>query len=249
MPAVVSAYAARRNLVECQTLLDALVSTFQDDFGKYRRRLPATRLSKTLRSVALQAGGKFVYSSVSEGMSHADSKRSLDLLERAGLVHRAHHTDARGLPLGAQADTKRFKALLFDAGIWQRFAGLNLAEHLIADTAALVNRGAAAELFVGLQLAAGASPFRRAELYYWHREARSSNAEVDYVLEREGRIFPLEVKSGRQGGMKSMHLFLAERGLPAGIRLSQENFGRHEKIVTMPVYAAGLLVRPGLSLG
>lgn len=248
MPAVVSAYTARRDLRECQTILDSLLSTFRDDFGKYRRRVPAARLAETLKAVALQAGSKFVYSAVSPESSHHETKKSLELLEQAGLVLRAYHTDGRGIPLGAAINHRRFKAFVFDVGIHQRLAGLSLAEHLVATPASLVNRGSAAELFVGLQLASEGSPFLRPDLFYWHREARSSSAEVDFLITHHGEIVPLEVKSGFKGGMKSMRLFMQEHGTRLGVRLSQENFGQYENIVTMPIYAAGLLANPDFKL-
>lgn len=56
-------------------------------------------------------------------------------------------------------------------------------------------------------------------IHYWHREARSSNAEVDYVIARKGKVVPIEVKSGSRGQMQSMHIFLSERNLEEGLRI------------------------------
>jgi predicted AAA+ superfamily ATPase len=81
-------------------------------------------------------------------------------------------------------------------------------------------------------------PFRiRPELHYWHREARSSNAEIDYVISNQGRIIPVEVKAGTRGQMQSLHLFLAERRLESGLRISGENFTIYDNIKTIPLYA------------
>jgi uncharacterized protein len=248
MPAVVDAYSARRDLSECQKILDALLATFRDDFGKYRKRVPAVRMAETFKAAALQAGSKFMYAAVSPDASHHEAKRSLELLEQAGLVFKAVHSDARGIPLGASVNQRRFKTLVFDTGIHQRLTGLVLAEHLVSDYGSLINRGGAAELFTGLNLLSGGSPLIRPELFYWHREARSSNAEVDYVIVKNGIVIPLEVKSGFKGGMKSMRLFMEERKSPVGIRLSQENFGSYGNILTFPVYAAGLLANEDFRL-
>jgi predicted AAA+ superfamily ATPase len=109
--------------------------------------------------------------------------------------------------------------------------------HVAAAGSLLVNRGNLCELFVGLELIAG-QPFRiRPELYYWHREARSSNAEVDYVISNQGCIIPVEVKAGTRGQMQSLHLFLAERMLDHGLRISGENFAIYDNIKTIPLYA------------
>jgi hypothetical protein len=68
------------------------------------------------------------------------------------------------------------------------------------------------------------TPHAPAQLHYWHRETRGATAEVDYLIEREGRVIPLEVKSGTQGAMQSIGLFLAGKSAPYGIRCSLENF-------------------------
>lgn len=213
------------------------------EFGKYSRKAPVSRLRETLQSVARQAGGKFVYASVAPEITSAVARDALGLLEMAGLTARVCHSAARGIPLGAQSNPRQFKALLFDAGMHLRLLGLDMSELLLADVAGLVNKGSLAEVFVGLELLHNGPVYMRPELHYWHREARGSCAEVDYVIQRGRHILPIEVKSGGRGGMKSLHMFLKERALPLGIRLSAENFGRYGNVAAMPVYAAGLLAR------
>ncbi|NOY75748.1 MAG: DUF4143 domain-containing protein, partial [Kiritimatiellaeota bacterium] len=79
------------------------------------------------------------------------------------------------------------------------------------------------------------------KLYYWHREAKSSNAEVDYVISMNERIVPLEVKSGKTGTLKSLRLFIDSHQLPLGIKISLSNFSKHENICSIPLYAIGNL--------
>lgn len=118
----------------------------------------------------------------------------------------------------------------------------------------LVNEGAFAEIYAGTELIAGMPNYLRHELFYWHREAQASNAEVDYLILREGNIVPIEVKSGTRGAMKSMHMFLNQRQAPRGTRLSHENFGTTGLIDIVPLYAACWMpghfsVRMGLEWG
>ena len=86
------------------------------------------------------------------------------------------------------------------------------------DAIKLVNEGAMAEQFIGqhLQDLLSGSPNR--ELTYWLREGRSSNAEVDYVAAFDGRIVPIEVKAGASGGLRSLHQFVARKGIPLAVR-------------------------------
>jgi hypothetical protein len=70
----------------------------------------------------------------------------------------------------------------------------------------------------------------------WHREAKSSHAEIDYVISSRGRIIPIEVKAGTKGQMQSLHIFLTERDLPWGFRISAENFATYSNIQALPLY-------------
>jgi uncharacterized protein len=74
-------------------------------------------------------------------------------------------------------------------------------------------------------------------LYYWQREKRGSSAEVDYLMEQDGKIIPVEVKSGGSGKMQSLNLFMEEKQSSYGIRISLENFSRYDKIQVVPLYA------------
>ncbi|MBN1307531.1 MAG: ATP-binding protein [Chitinispirillaceae bacterium] len=245
MPAVVDRYRATNDLAVCQNMLDDLLRTLRDDFAKYAARLPVAKLSDVFYSVAYQAGGKFMYARAAQDTSIVSYKTALELLVQAGLVYKIHHTSARGIPLGAQIDERKFKAILLDTGIHQRLLGLELGEYLSQNRTAMINDGHLAEAFAGIAMIAGMSPRTSASLYYWHREAKASNAEIDYVISRGSSIIPVEVKSQSRGSMKSMHLFLAEGRARGGIRLSHENFSACGEIIVIPLYAAELI--PSLS--
>ncbi len=151
---------------------------------------------------------------------------------------------ANGLPLGAESNTKKQKMLLLDTGIFQRVLGLNVSDILFENDFEAINKGAIAEQFVGLELLKSYSCYRQESLYFWQREAKSSNAEVDYLIQRESEIVPIEVKSGKKGSMQSLHLFLDEKKVPVGIRTSLENFGEMDRIRIYPLYAARSINKP-----
>ena len=154
MPAVVKTYVEKHDFTACQEVLDDLISAFEDDFAKYRKKIHAAKMTEVLKSVALQSGSKFKYSKISDLRHPSGYKKALDLLVKSGLVHKIHHTHARGIPLGAQTSPQKFKAIIFDLGIFQRLCGLDLSEYLVRDRVSLVNKGALAEVHVGLELLA-----------------------------------------------------------------------------------------------
>jgi predicted AAA+ superfamily ATPase len=236
MPEVVRTYLEERDLMLCQEVIDYILTTIKDDFAKYKKKLPALRLEEVFDSIIYQSGNKFKYSNIAPGKSQV-YKDALDLLVKAGLAHKVYHTAARGVPLSAQVNKKKFKVLILDTGIYQRVLGLDLSSYILSDFTGLINKGDLAELFVGLELLAHGSPRLHPKIHYWHREARSSNAEVDYVIAQKGNVIPIEVKSGSRGQMQSMHIFLSERNLEQGLRVSGENFATYDKIETIPLYA------------
>ncbi len=111
----------------------------------------------------------------------------------------------------------------------------------------IVNRGAVAEAHVGQELIAGSDIDIKSRLFYWHRESRSSNAEVDYLVVRNDRVIPVEVKSGKEGTLKSMRLFLNQHpDSPYGIRFYSGMPNESNHIRSYPLYCAmGLTDMPG----
>lgn len=238
LPGIADHYLATHDLLQCQELLQDLVTLFEDDFAKYKKRVPVARLREVFQAIIFQAGHKFSYSKVDSRSHHQAMKEALDLLVLAGLAYKIPYSSCQGIPLGATINHKHFKMLPFDIGIAQRLLGLDLSEMVLQSPVDLVNKGSMAEVFCGLELIHSQSGNQRPELFYWHRENRGSQAEVDYVLSRGSEIIPIEVKAGLKGQMQSINLFMNERNLSCGIRVSQENFSIYNRIQVLPLYAA-----------
>jgi predicted AAA+ superfamily ATPase len=78
---------------------------------------------------------------------------------------------------------------------------------------------------------------KRADLYYWQRMERNAQAEVDYVISRNGKIFPVEVKANKSGSMQSMYKFMELKDCEYGVRVSLEPFAEYGKVKVVPLYA------------
>ncbi len=104
-----------------------------------------------------------------------------------------------------------------------------------------MNKGNIAEIFAGIEMIKYSDVYEKHQLFYWHREKRGSSAEVDYLIEHEGNIVPVEVKSGSSGKMQSLNLFIEEKKSSGGIRISLENFSQYGKITVIPLYAVSNL--------
>ena len=162
-------------------------------------------------------------------------REDIDLTKYNAKFERVDKWRKAQIPLGAEINAKFRKYIVFDSGIYQRILGLELSDLLLKSDFDSINKGSIAELFVGLELMKVSD--KRNELYYWQRESKNSQAEVDYLVQKNTRILPIEVKSGTKGSMQSLFLFLNEKKIETGIRISQENFSKYDKIKVFPIYA------------
>lgn len=238
MPEVIASYVNKRSMLDCLKIMDDLIISFRDDFSKYKKRIPESRLTEVFDSVVQSAGKTFVYSNAANA-NVKQIKEALDLLIKAGLVIPVTHSAANGIPIGAEINIKKRKMLPLDTGLFQRILGLDMSEIFLSDDFNVVNKGAIAEIYAGLELQKSTSCYHKDDLYFWKREERGSNAEVDYLIQINEDIIPIEIKSGKRGSMQSLHLFLKEKQSPYGIRSSSENFCTYDNIKVIPLYAIG----------
>lgn len=259
MPEVVGKWVETHDYLQCQEVQDDIISGYEDDFPKYRKKVDPVLLRLTLRSAALQVAKKFSYSEVGGGYRTEEVKKALEMLLLAGICTQVVRTDANGLPLGSESDMGYRKILMLDSGLMLRLLNMSsvdiskiTSEILTDNPANLVNKGPLAEMVAGLEMLRYKSPNLRHELYYWVRLAKNSQAEVDYI-EAKGGVLPIEVKAGMKGGMKSLWIFMREKNLTSAIRCSLENFSRFDyvdtdasnairKVEICPLYALSNLI-------
>ncbi len=230
MPDAVAEWIESKSYAECAHIHNDILDTYQDDFAKYKARVSTTLMRKVLRSVALQAGGKFVFRQAADDVSSSAIKNVLHLLTLAGLIIPVTHSDGNGLPLGAEENSSYTKYLFMDLGLMQTMLGTPKADILLASENDFVNKGAASEMFAGLELVKNHDCFQKAEMYYWQNQNRGTNAEIDYLEAKDGKVLPIEVKANTRGSMQSLWLFLRKKGLQHAVRTSLENFGKYEYI-------------------
>ena len=236
MPAAVGAYAQTQSFLDVERMHKDIMTSLKADFGKYDAKVPAERIRNTLASVITQTGGKFIYTNSMLELSYKQAKEATDLLDRSKLIINVMSCYANSIPLGGDINPKSNKYLLLDTGLYLHECKLNISELAIRPTAEFINNGKLAEMLIGLELLKSGDPFRENSLFYWHREAANSTAEVDYLTQLNDTVLPIEVKSGTRGAMKSLHMLMAEKSLSLGIRTSQENLSILGNIRIIPHY-------------
>ena len=237
MPESVAKWVETNDYLQCQEVQDDILTGYEADFPKYKKKVDPQLLSATIKSAAVQATKKFVYARVPGDYKTAEVKKALEMLTKANILIPVTHTNANGLPLGDERDDSTRKMLLLDTGLMLRLLNMSLGDItvittqiLTASAADLVNKGSVAEMLAGLELLHYLSPNLHHELFYWMRQAKNSTAEVDYVLPHDMQVLPFEVKAGVQGGMKSLWDFMRDKNLTQAVRCSLENFGQFDYV-------------------
>ena len=245
MPQAVACWKNLQSLHACAQVPQTLVDAYQYDFMKYGKSHQIKYLDVLFAHIPQQLGKKFKYSIVGD-FRKRELEPSVDLLVTAGVVYRVVHSDAHGIPLGAQADLDSFKLLFIDVGLSQFVLDLKTGDWLLDPLASFINKGMLAEAFVGQELMVYEHPMKKAKLYYWKRDARGSEAEIDYVIHQGQQIIPIEVKSGKGKTLRSMQLFLdSHQDSLYGIRFSINNYSVYEKIHSYPLYAIAKVIADG----
>ena len=236
MPAVVNEYVTSRDLNICKRIQRSILDTYIDDFAKYSSEVKHVYLRKVFNAVPAIVGQKFVYAQIDRHVKSRELKNALELLETAGVVTRIRQTSGAGIPLSSGVHESIFKVLFLDIGLFHAICGIYTETAMEKDFTAIF-KGAVAEQFAGQELIACHSPYTKAELFYWGRDAKNSSAEVDYIIEKEGHIIPVEIKSGFTGRMKSLYMFISKYNSETALKISQAPYKKDNPITFLPFYA------------
>lgn len=226
-----------------------IIDTYRQDFHKYSKEHQLKYVKLLFNQIPRIMGKKFMYKDIEGDYRKRELAPSFDLLDTARVLHKVVQSDANGLPIGAEANPHQFKVIFIDVGIAQSILGLNLKSWFLDPNREFVNKGYITEAFVGQEILAYSDPTMQTELYYWHRAAKNSQAEVDYLLQLEENLVPIEVKSGKGTSLKSLRYFLENKNKKNnrssyGIRFSLHNFSIYNSIHSYPLYSIGKVLSP-----
>ncbi len=235
MPAVIDEYINSRDILRCQKIQHILIETFIDDFSKYARHSKFKYLKKVFSTASSMIGNKFIYSKVDKDFKSRELKDAVDLLETAGLIYRVRRTSGAGLPLEGGVKENYFKVIFLDIGLMHAMNGI-YSETIKKSDLTSIFKGAVAEQYTGQEFIVSQNHYIKPKLYYWAREAKNSNAEIDYLLEKDEKIVPVEVKSGASGRMKSIKMFLEIYKTKKGIKISQAMYQNELFLISLPFY-------------
>ncbi|MBN1339328.1 MAG: ATP-binding protein [Bacteroidales bacterium] len=237
MPECVEAWRNTNSMVEVFEIQSNLLETYRQDFSKYAPYTDKRSLNHVLNYIAVNIGRQVKYARLSDEFTGPTNKKAFDLLRLARLVYKVRAASMASLPLEASASESRFKAVLLDTGLMRALNDLPPKMEFVKNNLLSMYNGALAEQFVGQEFISSGME----RLYYWSREAKSSSAEVDYMITRNGKICPVEIKSGPAGKLRSIHHLIQKYpDIDVGYVLSTAPYGRipEQKLVFLPLYYA-----------
>jgi predicted AAA+ superfamily ATPase len=219
MPAVLAALVEKKSVRDCVEAKRAVQAALWDELGRRTGRLDPARVNRVLARLPAQVGAKLKYAALDPGARARDVKPVLDALCFARIARRVPYTACTGPTLASTASQKHFKLLYLDVGLLAGARGLDPADLEGTEDILAVADGGLCRQFAGQHLLHAQPPRVLPELHTWEREARTSMAEVDFVIGVDESVIPVHVRAGKPGTLRSLHRFAHERRPPLAVRL------------------------------
>lgn len=219
MPEAVKVYVETNSFIDTERVHESIIKSLEFDFSKYGTRAQQITMTKLLKYLPRTTGQKFKYVSFDDSVRSDTIKKALDLLGMSRIVHLVHNTKATAVPLEHGVVEKVFKTVFLDIGLSNHILKLRLTD---LENLNLYNEGSLAEQFIGQELLCLPPYFTENNVYYWMREKRNSEAEIDYLVQSGNQIVPIEVKAGKTGTLKSLQVFVTEKKLGRAIRFNAD---------------------------
>ena len=234
MPAVVSAFAEGGDIEHVRNLQNGILESYERDFSKHAPAIEVPRIRMVWQSVPAQLSKenrKFVYGVVKEGARAKDFELAIEWLKDAGLIYKVNRSKKGQLPLAAYEDFSAFKIFMSDIGLMGAMSNLP-AQSLLSGNALFSDfKGALTEQYVMQQLKTNSN----LAIYYW--SADSSRGEIDFLLQRDCDIIPVEVKAEENLQAKSLRSFVDKNPGLHGVRLSMSPYREQDWMTNYPLYS------------
>lgn len=235
MPEAVQKWIDTHDYAEVEQIQDQILRDYADDFGKHTSPETAIKIKLIWDAIPSQIAkdnNKFVFSHVKQGARAKDLEDALEWLVSAGLVYKLNLVSTPQLPLESMKDNTYFKVYMADVGLLRRKSNVNYRTILNGDASYIQFKGAFTENYVLSQLKCLKVP-----TYFWRTQA---DAEVDFISDWEGVLFPIEVKSADNTKAKSLQLFCKRFSPKIAFRTSLKNVGDNVRASThewcLPLY-------------
>lgn len=233
MPEVVASFASERDFTEVRHLQKKIIEMYEADFSKHTTANELPRIRMVWNSIPMQLAKenkKFFFGKIKEGARAKDFEIAIEWLLDCGLIKKVYNVSKPAMPLKAYTEFSAFKLYLLDVGLLAAMSELD-AKSILGGNAIFVEfKGALTEQFVLQQLIANTEYSS-----YYYSETKSEG-EIDFLIQKEGEIVPIEVKAEENLKAKSLRVYCDKFKPKMAIRTSMSNYREQEWMVNVPLY-------------
>lgn len=240
MPEAVFSFSKSDNYDEVRQIQNRILAAYEQDFSKHApvEIVPRIRmLWNAIPSQLAKENRKFIYSAVKKGSRAKDFELALSWLTDYGLVYKVNRVNRPGLPLKAYEDFNAFKLYTVDVGLLAAMGDIHATTLLEGSAIFKEFKGALTEQYILQEL----KSIPEIAIYYW--SATNSSGEVDFVIQRSGNIYPVEVKAEENLQAKSLKSFYQKYPNTKAIRTSMSDYREENWLTNLPLYAVNNLTK------
>lgn len=234
MPAAVLAFVNDGDLNKVRTIQKSIIEAYERDFSKHAPAIEVPRIRMVWHSIPSQLSKenrKFIYGMIKEGARAKDFELAIEWLKDAGLIYKVNRCKKAQLPLAAYEDFSAFKMFLSDIGLMGAMSNIPVQSLLNVNMLFSDFKGALTEQFVLQQMKTNQS----LSIYYW--SADNSRGEIDFLVQQEEKVIPIEVKAEENLQAKSLRMFVERNPGLKGCRFSMSPYREQDWLVNYPLYS------------
>lgn len=234
MPEAVKAYVERGDIWEVRAIQNKIITAYRNDMSKHAPLQQVQRINMVWNSIPSQLARdnkKFIYGALKKGARANDFEIAIQWLIDAGLVYKVHRVNKAALPLKFYEDMSAFKLFLLDSGLLGALSETPPQQMLIGNNVFEEYKGAFTENYVLQQLKSLPHTF----IYYYSND--NSTLEIDFVVQHNTSIIPVEVKAEENLRAKSLRQFTTDNPTLHGLRFSMSGYREQDWMTNVPLWA------------
>lgn len=238
MPEVVANFIENKDFAEVRYVQNKIIEMYENDFSKHTTVNDLPRIRLVWNSVPMQLAKenkKFFFGKIKEGARAKDFEIAIEWLKDCGLIKMVYNVSKPAIPLKAYTEFSSFKLYLLDIGLLGALSELDATSILYGNDIFVEFKGAMTEQYVLQQIIADTD-----YTPYYFTETKSEG-EIDFLIQKNGKVVPVEVKAEENLKAKSLRLYCAKYKPELAIRTSMSDYREQDWMVNIPLYAIGTI--------
>ncbi|MBQ9539742.1 MAG: DUF4143 domain-containing protein [Treponema sp.] len=234
MPEIVSYFTEHKDYETIRQMQEQILKDYEDDFGKHIPKEQISKVRLVWNSIPIQLAKenkKFFFGKIKEGARSKDFEEAIQILQDSGLISKVNKVHKPAIPLKTYADFSSYKLYFVDVGLLGAHAGLDARSILDGNTLFTEFKGAITEQYVLQQIVCDTNFVP----YYYSGE--KATYELDFLIQKDGKMLPIEVKASENVRSKSLSFFREKYGNHTAIRFSLAKYIEQDWLVNIPLYA------------